>query len=217
MSNDPPLSLTLVKSGPIAPHVQSSEEYAAEVAAVQEALATAIASRPVRYDPIGLVLGSLSDLAGTLFKTTRRWERATAAVVEAGQPFPQAERDKLVRDVTEASRDAVRKGVRAEAGAMIRTFDRKAAMAVGACVAGAFVLGSVGTLGVLAATHVGPYSRDAQAGSAWREVEAQNPDPRQALSAAQILTDRSSGRRFYAGVSLWLDPPQAAPAGVKGR
>lgn len=213
MSNDPPPppSLTLVKSGPIVPHVPSFEEYAADMAAVQEALAAAIASRPVKYDPIGLVLGSLSDLAGTLFKTTRRWEQATSAVVEARQPFPREERDAIVQGVVEAARDTLRKGIRTEAAVMIRTFDRKVSMLIGLSVAGAFLGGALLVLGVQWATSVGPFSRDAQAGAAWREIEANNPDPRQAMAGASIRTDARTGRR-YAGVSLWIDPPGAAPA-----
>lgn len=203
---------------PFPPGTETADDLAAAVAEAQAALAAAGDTVAMRRDPLRLVLAGLSSMLDALIKTTRRWEAATGRVVEAAglveaarQPFPKDERDALVHGVVEASREAVRKGARAEAGAMIRSFDRKVAMAVGACVAGAFVLGSVGTLGVLAATSVGPFSRDAQAAAAWREVEANNPDPRPALAGASIRTDAKTGRR-YAGVSLWIDPPGAAPA-----
>ena len=203
---------------PFPPRVDSADDMEASVATAQDMLAQASEVPAMRHDPFRLILGGLSAALGALVKTTRRWETATGNVVAAAagveaarQPFPQDERDALVKAVTEASREAVNRAARKEAGMMIRAFDRKVVMLVGAGGAGAFVLGSVLTLAVLAAVHVGPFSRDALAGAAWREVEQHNPDPRQALASASILTDPATGRRYYAGVSLWMDPPQAAP------
>jgi len=35
------------------------------------------------------------------------------------------------------------------------------------------------------------------------------------LGAAEVRTDKASGRRYYAGVSLWLDAPGPPPGGGK--
>jgi hypothetical protein len=74
------------------------------------------------------------------------------------------------------------------------------------------VLGSALTLGALAGFDAGPFRPEAEAGAAWRELVRHNPDPRPALAAAEVRMDRATGRRYYAGVSLWLDPPNPAPA-----
>lgn len=133
---------------PFPPRVDSADDMEASVAEAQDMLARASEVPAMQHDPFRLILGGLSAALGALVKTTRRWEMATGNVVSAAagveaarQPFPQEERDALVRTVTDASREAVGKAARSEARVMIRAFDHKVAMLVGASVAGAFVLG----------------------------------------------------------------------------
>jgi len=149
---------------------------------------------------------------GALVKTTRRWEGATSAVVEARQPFPQDERDALVRQVVEASKAAVHEATRKEAGRMVRTLDRRQVARLGLGMGGAFMLGGGLMLGGLVYLSAGPFNPTGQAAAAWRDLEQHNPDPGPALAAAEVRTDKATGRRFYAGVSLWLDPAGPAPA-----
>ncbi len=83
----------------------------------------------------------------------------------------------------------------------------------------AFVAGCVLTVGALAYFTGGPFNPDAQAGGAWRELVQLNPDPRPLLAAGEVRTDRATGRRYHAGVSLWMDPsppPPGPPVKAKG-
>jgi hypothetical protein len=47
---------------------------------------------------------------------------------------------------------------------------------------------------------------------AWQKLVQTNPDPRPALSLAEIRADRT-GRRYYAGLALWLDPARPPSTG----
>ncbi len=184
----------------------------AAVADAQAMLAEAAESEPMRREPYRLIVQGFSVALGALVKTTRRWEGATSAVVEARQPFPQDERDALVRQVVEASKAAVREATRKEAGRMVRTLDRRQVARLGLGMGGAFMLGGGLMLGGLVYLSAGPFNPTGQAAAAWRDLEQHNPDPGPALAAAEVRTDKATGRRFYAGVSLWLDPAGPAPA-----
>lgn len=199
--------------------VPTTDEFVQAVAAAQGEFARAIEGAELRRDPLRFVLVALSDTLGVLVKTTRRWEGAVGDVIAASRPLSQDERASLLREVVGAAKDGAldgaNTGMRAEARRMIRTLDRGLAVRIGLWVGGAYVAGALTVLGVLLAGQFGPFSRQAESAAAWSELEQNNPDPRPALAAGEVRTDRASGRRYYAGVSLWLDPsrpPPAAPA-----
>ena len=102
---------------------------------------------------------------------------------------------------------------------MIRRLDHTVAVRMGLYVGAAFVAGCVLTCGAFFYLAAGPFNPDAQAGAAWRELVRLNPDPSPLLAAGEVRTDRT-GRRYHAGVSLWMDssppPPPGAPAKGKG-
>jgi hypothetical protein len=92
-------------------------------------------------------------------------------------------------------------------GHMIRTLDRGLAIRIGLGVGGAYVAGSLSVLGFLAFAHSGSFSPEA----AWMPLLRNNPDPRPAMAAAEIRADQT-GRRYYSGLSLWLDSARPPPA-----
>jgi len=93
---------------------------------------------------------------------------------------------------------------------MIRRLDHTVAVRMGLYVGAAFVAGCVLTVGALAYFTGGPFRPDVEAGAAWRELVQNNPDPRPLLAAGEVRTDRT-GRRYHAGVSLWMDPSPPPP------
>ena len=194
------------------PEWDSADEMEAGLAKAQAALAEASEEGVMQRDPYRLALVGLSSAIGYMAKTTRRWEQATGAVIAARQPFPQEERDDMARAIVEATEKGAFQGMRKEAQRMIRTLDRDLALRIGLSVGVAYVVGALSVLGVLFATHLGPFSRDEQASAAWRELARNNSDPRPALSASEVRADKATGRRYYAGVSLWAEPMSSAPA-----
>ena len=196
-----------------------ASELETAVAEAQAKLAQAAASKAMRHDPYQHVLCGLSGTLGVLPKVVRRWEEAVEDVIAARHPLTQEERADLVRELVEATKDGAYEGTRKEAARMIRRLDRNLAVRMGLCVGGAFMAGCVLTVGVFAYLTAGPFRPDVEAGGAWRELVQLNPDPRPVLAAGEVRTDRATGRRYYAGVSLWLDPsrsPPAAPAKPQG-
>ena len=199
--------------------VPDAGELEAAVAEAQAKLARAAESRAMRHDPYQYLLTGLSLTLGALPKTVRRWEQAVQDVIAARHPLTPEERADLVRALVEATKDGAYQGTRKEAARMIRRLDRGLAVRMGLYVGGAFVAGCVLTVGALAYFSGGPFRPEAEAGTAWRELVQVNPDPRPALAAGEVRTDRATGRRYYAGVSFWIDPsppPPAAPAKPKG-
>ncbi len=182
------------------------------VAEAQAKLAQAAASKAMRHDPYQHVLSGLSGTLGVLPKVVRRWEEAVEDVIAARHPLTPEERTDLVRELVEATKAGAYEGTRKEAARMIRRLDRGLAVRMGLYVGGAFVAGCVLTVGVLAYLTAGPFRPDVEAGGAWRELVQLNPDPRPVLAAGEVRTDRATGRRYYAGVSLWLDPSRPPPA-----
>jgi hypothetical protein len=175
-------------------------------------LAQAAAGKAMRHDPYRHILTGLSDTIGVLPAMVRRWDAAVQDVIAARYPLTPEERADLVCALVEATKDGAYEGTRKEAARMIRRLDRSLAIRMGLCVGGAFVAGCVLTVGVLAYFSGGPFRPDAEAGAAWREVVQFNPDPRPLLAAGEVRTDRA-GRRYHAGVSLWMDPATLPPGG----
>jgi hypothetical protein len=120
-------------------------------------------------------------------------------------------RDDLRAELVEATEEGAYRGMRKEAARMVRTFDRNLAAMVGISVGGAFIVGGLCAWALIAITHLGPYSIDAQSIATWRDLLQNNPDPRRAIASAEIKTDRA-GRRYYSGLSLWLDPARPPSA-----
>ncbi len=205
---------------PAGPGVAAADagELNAAVAGAQALLATAAASKAMRHDPYKHILTGLSDTIGVLPTMVRRWEQAVQDVIAARHPLTPEERADLARALVEATKEGAFEGTRKEAARMIRRLDRNFAVRMGLYVGAAFVAGCVLTVGTFAHFGAGPFDPDAQAGAAWRDLVRLNPDPRALLAAGEVRTDRA-GRRYYAGVSLWMDPsplPPAPPAKPKG-
>ncbi len=200
------------------PVVRDADELDASVAGAQSKLALAAASKAMRHDPYQHVLTGLSDTLGVLPTMARRWDAAVQDVIAARHPLTQEERADLARALVEATKDGAYEGTRKEAARMIRRLDRNFAARLGLYVGAAFVAGCVLTCGAFFYLTAGPFNPDAQAGAAWRELVRLNPDPSPLLAAGEVRTDRT-GRRYHAGVSLWMDPsppPPGAPAKGKG-
>lgn len=193
-----------------------SDDLAGLIEAAQADFAAAAASVPLRRDPYRGILAGLSATLGVFGKSITRWEQAVADVVASRDPLPAKDRAALVTELVAATKLGAFEAMRVEANRMVRTLDQALVVRIGLCVGGAYVLGVLSVLGFIAAFHLGPYSREAESGAAWRELMQNNPDPRQAVGAGEVRTDHATGRRYYAGVSLWMEParpPQTA--GVK--
>lgn len=185
-------------------------ELEAAVAEAQARLEHAAQTAAMRHDPYRSILTGLSAALGV-------FPKAVEAVVAARHPLTPEERADLRRELSEATNDGAYQGMRKEAARMIRRLDRGLAIRIGFGVGGAFAAGCLFTLGVSAFLGAGPFRPDVEAGAAWRELVQNNPDPRPALTAGEVRTDRATGRRYYAGVSLWLDPPRAPPPAAAAR
>ena len=183
----------------------------AAVANAQAHLAEAGNSFEMQRDPYRLALAGLSLTVGLLPQTTRRWDAAVQDVIAARHPLTPEERAELAGKLVEATERGAFQATRKEAARMIRRLDRDLAVRMGAIVSGAFIAGCVLTVGVLAYFDGGPFRPDVESGAVWRELVQVNPDPRPALAAGSIRTDPTTGRRYYAGVSLWLDPSRPPP------
>jgi hypothetical protein len=182
-----------------------SDDLQTAIKDAQADLATACASPVLRREPIRLVLACLSSVLGVFGRTTTQWERAVADVIAARNPMSDDDRAALKADLVEAVENGAFWGMRKEAQRMIRTFDRRLAAMFGISVGAAFVVGGLAAWALIVFTHWGPYGHDAQSLAAWHELMQNNPDPRPAIAAAEIKADQT-GRRYYAGLALWLDP-----------
>ncbi len=198
-------------SAPSDAMVPDAGELEAAIAGAQAKLAEAAASKAMRYDPYQHVLIGLSGTLGAYLKSIWRWEEATKAVIAARHPLTEEERADLVLALVEATKEGAFEGTRKEAARMIRRLDHGLSVRIGLCVGGAFVAGSLLTLAALFLANAGPFRPDVEAGAAWRDLVQHNPDPRLALAAGEVRTDHNTGRRYYAGVSLWLDPSRSPP------
>ncbi len=187
-----------------------ADELDVAVAGAQSKLALAAAGKAMRHDPYQHVLAGLSDTLGVLPTMVRRWDAAVQDVIAARHPLTLEERADLAHALVEATKDGAYEGTRKEAARMIRRLDRGLSVRIGLCIGGAFVAGFALAVGGLAYFSGGPFRPDAEAGAAWREVVQVNPDPRPLFAAGEVRTDRT-GRRYHAGVSLWMDPPPLPP------
>ena len=186
------------------------------ISATQADFAAAAETGPLRRDPYRGILAALSGVLTILVKSVSRWEKTVTEVIAARDPLPAEERAVLVQELVAATKQGAFEGMRKEAARMVRTLDRGLAVRIGLGVGGAFVVGVLATVGTFLLLGVGPFSRDARGASAWHDIEQNNPDPRPALASATMQTERATGRRYYAGVSLWLDPLGPPPgAGVR--
>lgn len=190
--------------------VSAADEYEAAIASAQQSLQRAAGRVGPHGDEARLWLVAQSDALGALLKTTRRWERATADVIEARDAFGEGERARVIRDFITVAHESFTAEVRKRAERMIRAFDRRTTALVGCCIGGAFMGGLlVGALAVAAALRwagAGPWGADA----AWAEVARYNPDPRPLLAKA-VDGAAPDGRR-YKVLSLWTDPAKGPPA-----
>ena len=190
--------------------VPAADEYEAAIVSAQDSLQRALGRVGPHGDETRLWLVAQSDALGALLKTTRRWERATAAVIEARDTFGEAERARTIRDFIVTAQESFTVEVRRRAERMVRSFDRRTIALIGGCIGGAFVggllLGAVGLAGALWWKSAGPWG----ANTAWAELAHDNPDPHASLAsgAAGIAPDG----RHYTVVSLWTEPAKGPPA-----
>lgn len=187
-------------------------ELDASVAEAQALLAEAAASKAMRHDPYRHILIGLAGTIGVLPTMVRRWDAAVKDVIAARHPLTPEERADLVSALVEATTKGAYEGTRKEAARMIRRLDHGLAIRMGLCVGAAFVLGSALTVGAFAYLNSGPFRPDVEGSPVWRELVQNNPDPRPALAAGDVRVERNTGRRYYAGVSLWLDPSRPPPS-----
>ena len=181
------------------------------IQSAQSDLALAADADVLRRDPYRLILAGLSGILAVFGRSISRWERAVQDVIDARDPLPEADRQALRAALVAAVEDGAYRGMRKEAGRMVRTLDRRLAVQIGLSVGGAFVAGALSVLGILVVAHLGPFSPAAERNAAWQTLIRTNPDPRPALAAAEIRADQT-GRRYYSKLSLWLDPAQPPPA-----
>jgi len=190
--------------------VSTTDEYEAAIASAQQSLQRAAERVGPHGDEARLWLVAQSDALGALLKTTRRWERATADVIEARDTFGEGERARTIRDFITAAHESFAAEVRKRAERMIRAFDRRTTALIGCCIGGAFVGGLLlGALALAAAlwwAGTGPWGADA----AWADVARYNPDPRPIL-AKGVDGTAPDGRR-YKVLSLWTEPAKGPPA-----
>ena len=189
--------------------VSTADEYEGAIASAQESLQRAAGRVGPHGDETRLWLVAQSDALGALLKTTRRWEQATADVIETRDTFGEAERARTIRDLIEAAQGSFTAEVRKRAERMVRGFDRRTTVLIGGCIGGAFVggllLGALGLAGVLWWKSVGPWGANA----AWAELAHDNPDSGQSL--ANGVAGVASDGRHYTVVSLWTEPAKAPP------
>lgn len=203
---------------PAAPVVISAEDLARAIAAAQQSLLRAAANRP-KGDEARLWLGAQSDSLGAMFKSTVRWERATADIIEIAGKIAETERDPtrlaqligqilvsaLGPELRDAMQDGAGQAMQTQARRFVRTLDRAVAIKLGAIGGGVLAAGFLAASLLWWSLGAGPWSAPA----AWRDLVANNPDPRPALAVAEVQRD-SIGRR-YGRVLLWLDPAPPVP------
>jgi hypothetical protein len=98
------------------------------------------------HDPLRFVMAGLSHLLGVLGRTTRRWERAVADVIAARSPITENDRAAM----RTAMEDGAYRAMRIEAQRVVRTLDRRQTAVIGLGFGGAYVLGVLSVLALLA-------------------------------------------------------------------
>lgn len=200
----------LAASAPPDTQAANADPFDALVRQAQAELAEGVQRAGLARDPYRHLMAALSHSLGVFPALVQRLDQVEH---HGGGPIDPELRTALLLEVGKGTRAGANDAMRVEAARTHRILNRDFAVRVGLSVAGAFMLGVALTYGVLRATQLGPFDRDVQAAAAWHDIEQRNPDPRQMLGAAEIRTDKPSGRRYYAGVSLWLDalgPPPGA-------
>jgi hypothetical protein len=195
----------------IAPREVPADELQETIRSFRSELATAGETPFMRRDPCRLLLSILADILSVFGRSITRWERAVADVIAARDPLPEEDRIALRAELVTAVEDGAYRGVRKEAQRMVRTIDRRLAGMIGVSIGVAFMAGALSLLVFLSVTHLGTFSPDAERQAAWATLLQNNPDPRPALATAEIRADQT-GRRYYQGLSLWLDPARPPPA-----
>jgi hypothetical protein len=189
----------------IMPRNVPADELQALIETARADLAAAEESPFIRRDPYRLLLSATGDTLAVFGRSITRWERAVQDVIDA-RVLSDEDRAAIVT----ATEDGAYKAMRKEANRIVRTIDRRLATQIGLTAAGAFVAGAVAVLAVQFLGQVGPRSPAAERNAAWSALIQSNPDPNPALASAEIRTDQT-GRRYYAKLSLWLDPANPPP------
>ena len=184
------------------------------IEATRADFAAVVDTGPLGRDPYRGILAGLSGTLAVFGLSVKRWERAVGDVIAARDPLPAEDRAALVGELAAATQQGAFEAMRKEAARMVRRLDRGLAVRLGLGVGGAYVLGGLSVVAILAVFQLGPFSREAESAAAWRDLVQNNPDPRPALAGADIRTDKS-GRRYYGGVSLWLDSPRPPPGSTR--
>nr|WP_294516034.1 hypothetical protein [uncultured Rhodopila sp.] len=130
----------------IAPPDMPSDDLQAAIVSAQEDLARAGESPFLRSDPYRFITAALSAVLGVFGRSTRRWERAVADVIAARDPLTDNDRAALV----EATENGAYRAMRIEAQRVVRTLDRKTMALIGLCCGGAYALGVLSVLALLA-------------------------------------------------------------------
>ncbi len=194
----------------IAPRDMPADDLRDLIQSAQSDLARAGEVPSMRKEPFRLILAALSGTLAVFGRSINRWERAVANVIAARNPLSEEDRIALMAELVQAVENGAFRGMRKEAQRMVRALDRRLATQIGFTVGGAYVLGALSVLALLLVAQLGPFSRQAESKAAWQDLIQNNPDPRPALAAAEIRADRT-GRRYYLGLALWLDPSKPAP------
>ena len=202
MGVGPAKAETIARTGP----APLADDLTISIALAQADLEAAVETKALRHDPYRAILVGLSMSLGVFGKAITRWDSAVSDVIASRDSLPAEERAALVHELVAATKQGAFEGMRKEAARMVRTLDRGLAVRIGLVVGGAFAAGVLATVATFLLLGVGPFSRDARSASAWHDIAQNNPDPRQSLGAAEVRTDKASGRRYYASVSLWMDP-----------
>ena len=179
---------------------EEAGELRRKIREAQAALAEAAESGPMQRDPYRLLLlGAISSLEASA--------ETADAMIAARSPLPPKHMEALIYRIETATEKGANTGMRAEAKRYLRAIDRKLAVQAALAVIGAFAAGCFVATATLYSMSAGPFS----ANQAWQDIIATNPDPRPALASAAMQTDHNTGRRYYSGVSLWIDASRAAP------
>lgn len=213
-------------SGAIAPPA-NSDELADAVAEAQAEIAAAGEHPAMQREPYGRTLAGLSATLAVFPKMMLRMERA---VSEARHPLSPDERAEHMREVVSAAKDGADAGAQRGAAKVVRRIDKAEVKRQASTIGGAFVLGSVLTLGAVFWGGLGQLSnqqiagiratldgvqqmafRDGPEGAGkWAALAAYN-HIEEVIAGCKLTT--VAGRRRCDNASLWLDP--AMPAGTK--
>jgi hypothetical protein len=123
-----------------------SDDLEAAIEKAQADLAEACRALPLKTDPIRLVLAADSSILSVFGRSIRRFERAVADVIAARDPLTDNDRAALV----EATENGAYRAMRIEAQRVVRTLDRKTMALIGLGCGGAYLLGVLSVLALLA-------------------------------------------------------------------